>query len=59
LDEEAGRFHVVYENDPLGGYARPEQAAEAVAGGYMFLIPSGIDTSTLGIPEELNKWQRV
>jgi hypothetical protein len=59
IAESEGRFHVMYDNDSLGSYARPEQAAEDVAGGHTFSTSSGIDTATLGIPEDLSEWQRV
>jgi hypothetical protein len=58
IAELGGRFHPVYDNERLGSYARPEQAAEDVAGGHTFSISSEIDTATLGIPEDLSKWQR-
>jgi hypothetical protein len=59
IAESGGRFHPVYEDESLGSYARPEQAAEDVAGGHTFSISSGIDTATLGIPEDLSEWRRV
>jgi hypothetical protein len=54
-----GRDHPVYDNVSLGSYARPEQAAEDLAGGHTSSISSGIDTSALGIPEDLSEWQRL
>ena len=59
IAEMDGRYHPVYDGESLGSYARPEQAAEDVAGGHTFSISSGIDTATLGIPEDLCEWQRV
>lgn len=59
IAESGGRFHPVYEDESLGSYARPEQAAEDVAGGHAFSISSGIDTATLGIPEELSDWRKM
>ena len=58
IAESEGRFHVIYDDTSLGSYLRPEQAAEAFAGGLTFSISSGIDTATLGIPENLSDWQR-
>lgn len=54
-----GRFHVIYDDRSLGSYERPEQAAGDVAGGHTFSISTGIDTATLGIPEDLSEWQRL
>ena len=53
------RFHPLYEDESLGSYGRPEQAAEDLAGGHTFSIPAGIDTATLGIPRDLNEWNRL
>lgn len=58
IAEAEGRFHVIYDEESLGSYATPEQAAEDVAGGHTFSIASGIDTAALGIPEDLIEWQR-
>jgi len=56
---ESGKlFHVIYDDRSLGSYARPEQAAEDVARGHTFSIP-GVDTATLGIPEDLGEWRRL
>ncbi len=57
--EMNGRYHPVFDDEPLGSYARPEQAAEDLAGGHTFSISSGQDTSELGIPEDLNEWERL
>jgi len=59
IAESGGRFQPVYDDESLGSYARPEQAAEDVAGGHTFSISSGIDTATLEIPEDLSEWRRV
>ena len=53
------RFHPVYDDESLGSCARPEQAAEDLAGGHTFSISSGVDTADLGIPADLSEWQRV
>jgi hypothetical protein len=59
IAELEGRFHPLYRDESLGSYARPEQAAEDLAGGHTFSIPGGIDTATLGIPRDLNEWKRL
>jgi hypothetical protein len=53
-----GRFHPLAGDDSLGSYATAQQAAEDLAGGHTFSPPSGVDTSTLGIPVELEEWER-
>lgn len=59
IAEHNGRFHPVFDNETLGSYATPQQAVEDLAGGHTFSISSGVDTSTLGIPEDLVEWQRL
>ena len=59
IAEMDGRFHPVFDNESLGSYAQPWQAAEDVAGGHTFSISSGEDTAELGIPEDLTEWHRV
>lgn len=59
IGERNGRFHPIYDDEDLGSYANAQQAAEDVAGGHTFSISSGIDTATLGIPEELGEWEKV
>lgn len=59
IGEQNGLFHPIYDDDSLGSYANEWQAAEDLAGGHTFSISSGIDTSTLGIPEDLGDWEKV
>lgn len=59
IAENGGRFHPVYDDESLGSYARPEQAAEDLAGGPTYSISSGVDIATLGIPADLGDWHRA
>jgi hypothetical protein len=59
IAEHEGRFEVMYDDESLGSYATAAQAAEDVAGGHTFSISSGIDTATLGIPEDVGDWRPV
>lgn len=59
IAESQGRYHPVFEEEPLGSYATAQQAAEDLAGGHTFSISGGIDTSTLGIPDEVTEWERT
>lgn len=51
-----GRFTVMFQDEPLGNYSTPQQAADDVAGGHTFTPSCGVDTSTLGISEDLGSW---
>lgn len=57
--EQDVRFHPIYHDDSLGSYAHAWQAAEDLAGGHTFSISSGIDTATLGIPEDPAEWEKL
>lgn len=59
IGEQNGRFHPIYDDKSLGSYANAWQAAEDVAGGHDSAISSGIDTATLGIPEDFGEWEKV
>jgi hypothetical protein len=59
IAEIGGRYHPVYDEEPLGSYARPEQAAEDLAGGHIPSIRGGVDTASLGIPADLREWKSV
>jgi hypothetical protein len=59
IAEHNGRFHPLFDNESLGSYATPHQAAEDLSGGHTFSISSGVDTGTLGIPSDLSEWQRL
>lgn len=52
-------FHAVFNDESLGSYHSPDQAAEELSAGCTFISVSGIDTATLGIPGELSDWNRV
>lgn len=59
ISEHEGRFHPVFKDESLGSYARPEQAAEDLAGGHTFSASGVRDTAALGIPMDLVEWERV
>jgi len=55
-----GQYHAVYNGDEfLGAYSSPQHAVDDLAGGHTFSITGGTDTATLGIPEELEEWERL
>lgn len=53
-----GLWHVVHQGEDLGSYATAQHALDDLAGGHTFWPSSGIDPSTLGLPEELGDWNR-
>ena len=59
IAEQNGHFHPVFQEQSLGSYATAQQAAEDLAGGHTFSLPGGIDASDLGIPDELEGWEKI
>ena len=59
IAENKGRFHPIFREENLGSYATPQQAAEDLAGGHTFSLPGGIEPSDLGIPDELDGWEKI
>ena len=59
IAEHEGRFHPVFQEERLGSYATLAQAVEDLAGGHTFTPSNGVDTSSLGIPEDPGAWDRV
>lgn len=52
------RYMAMFENEDLGSYHKPLQAAKDLAGGHTFW-PSCGDPSALGIPSELEGWKFI
>ena len=53
------RWHVVFDGESLGSYENPMQAANELASGHTASLRNGEDTSTLGIPKDISRWERV
>lgn len=54
-----GRYHAFFTDESLGSYASPELALGDIVGGHLESHSSGVDTSVLGIPDELQDWTRA
>jgi hypothetical protein len=52
-----GTFHPLYEDESLGSYSNPEKALGDLVGGHTFMPNNGVDTSTLGIPDDFSEWE--
>jgi hypothetical protein len=59
IAEHEGRFHPRFMDESLGSYVSPEQAADDLAGGHTWSAPNGVDTASLGIPDDLREWTRI
>ncbi|QCP50183.1 hypothetical protein FAZ95_13935 [Trinickia violacea] len=51
-----GRWHAVFNDQSLGSYHTPAQAADDLAMGTTF--SPGFDTSVLGISDDIGDWDR-
>ena len=54
-----GRWHLIFQDDPVGSYATVEQAVDALASGQAFSLRGRVDTANLGIPRDLGEWSRA
>ena len=54
-----GRFHPIFDDESLGSYKHPWQAAEDLAGGHTFSVSGVDDTAVLGSPEHHTEWERI
>ena len=52
-----GRYRAIFENELLESYGTVEQAVQHLAGRHGFMVAGGMDTRTLGIPENLKHWE--
>jgi hypothetical protein len=56
IKQKDNRWLVIYQDENLGSYHSPHHAVDDLAGGHTFLPANGIDTSLLGMPDELGEW---
>jgi hypothetical protein len=54
--QDSGRWHTLFQEELLGSYATPEQAAFDLSVGHVFSVPGDVDLSKLGIPRDLARW---
>jgi len=52
-------YEIMFRDDGLGQYATPQQAVDDLVGGHTFSAGPGIDTSKLGIPDDLGEWDEL
>lgn len=61
IKEKDGRYNLEYDDETLGNYAEPWQAAEDLSLGATFSVEdqngNDIDTSKLDIPDDLSEWR--
>lgn len=52
-----GRWHVMFGVEDLGNYHSPTAALDDLVGDHCFSNSAGLDTSEIGLPDELADWQ--
>lgn len=58
IEQRSGRWHVLFEDESLGAYRSPQHAVDDLVGGHCSTPSRGIDTSALGIPDDIDDWKR-
>jgi len=51
------RYLAMFDDEALGSYATPGQGADDLAGGHTFTPSNGINTASLGIPDNIHEWE--
>lgn len=59
IEVRGGRWHACFDSESLGSYVSAMQALDDLLGGHTFSPPGGVDTSTLGLPDDLSEWDRI
>lgn len=54
-----GRWHAMYEDESLGSYHSPIAAHDDLIGNSCYSNSANLDTSRIGLPDELAEWQRL
>ena len=55
--ERSGCWHALFQDENLGSYTTPQQAADDLAGGHTISPSSGVDTASLGISDDISDWE--
>lgn len=58
IPEHSGRYKVMFGVENLGSYHSAQAAAQDTSGGHTFSSSCGTDFSTLGIPDDINDWEK-
>ncbi len=53
------RYHVLLTEEDLGNYPSIAHAIDDLVGGHTWSHSTGVDTSTLEIPEDFSEWTRA
>lgn len=55
----SGKWRIEIGDEDLGGYDAPQPALDDLVGGHTFSHSRCVDTSTLGLPDELGDWEFI
>lgn len=59
VQSDDGMYHPFFKGFSLGRYALPHEAVLNLSAGRVLSFPGNIDTATLGIPADLERWRYV
>ncbi|EOG7750607.1 hypothetical protein ACLIOB_001185 [Vibrio cholerae] len=51
-----GLFHIVFDDESLGGYSNPALALDDAVMGCTYTPSNGIDLDRFGLPDDLSEW---
>ena len=54
-----GRWHAMFEDEDLGSYHSAVAAHDDLIGDHCFSNSAGLDTSRIGLPDELADWHKL
>jgi len=53
---KTNRFVAMFEDEELGSYHSPQPALDDLLGGHTSSLPKGLDSSQMGLPDDLSDW---
>lgn len=59
FDPGIQRYIAAIGDEALGNYPTAQGAVDDLAGGHTFSHSSGVDTATLGLPDDVLDWERA
>jgi len=57
--QKNGRWAAFFEDENLGSYDDPRAAHDDLIGDHCYSNSKGLDTSEVGLPEDLAEWEKI
>jgi hypothetical protein len=59
IEQRDNRFHPIYDDESLGSYDSPQAALDDLVGGHTYGLSNGLDSSEVGLPDDLSEWTLI